>query len=249
MKIELTEKEVKATLEILALGYYIVGEGGCSQEKRKDYDSAISKVFGEYLQSMENVAVTERKIELSVEEYLDDVEDCLERYMRNNLLDNIAAALADYQYSVKDYITEVEQYSKNQIAEDMYLRVLTEKGMSAVHIEIADFEERVNQEFQAHKENIEKVTGLKKEANEKFLEAIVARIYELLAEHHMTVEELSERSRISLPILSEILSGNCNGIEWGMINKICKTCCINFSEFFTDDAFEGVYETAFFKEK
>lgn len=144
MKIELTEKEVKATLEILALGYYIVGEGGCSQEKRKDYDSAISKVFGEYLQSMENVAVTERKIELSVEEYLDDVEDCLERYMRNNLLDNIAAALADYQYSVKDYITEVEQYSKNQIAEDMYLRVLTEKGMSAVHIEIADFEERVN---------------------------------------------------------------------------------------------------------
>lgn len=66
MKIELTEKEVKATLEILALGYYIVGEGGCSQEKRKDYDSAISKVFGEYLQSMENVAVTERKIELSV---------------------------------------------------------------------------------------------------------------------------------------------------------------------------------------
>lgn len=27
MKIELTEKEVKATLEILALGYYIVGEG------------------------------------------------------------------------------------------------------------------------------------------------------------------------------------------------------------------------------
>ena len=110
MKIELTEKEVKATLEILALGYYIVGEGGCSQEKRKDYDSAISKVFGEYLQSMENVAVTERKIELSVEEYLDDVEDCLERYMRNNLLDNIAAALADYQYSVKDYITEVEQY-------------------------------------------------------------------------------------------------------------------------------------------
>ena len=67
MKIELTEKEVKATLEILALGYYIVGEGGCSQEKRKDYDSTISKVFGEYLQSMENVAVTERKIELSVQ--------------------------------------------------------------------------------------------------------------------------------------------------------------------------------------
>ena len=115
MKIELTEKEVKATLEILALGYYIVGEGGCSQEKRKDYDSAISKVFGEYLQSMENVAVTERKIELSVEEYLDDVEDFLERYMRNNLLDNIAAALADYQYSVKDYITEVEQYTQQYI--------------------------------------------------------------------------------------------------------------------------------------
>lgn len=137
MKIELTEKEVKATLEILALGYYIVGEGGCSQEKRKDYDSTISKVFGEYLQSMENVAVTERKIELSVEEYLDDVKDCLKKYTRNNLSDNIATALADYQYPVKDYITEVEQYSKNQIAEDMYLRVLTEKGISAVHIEIA----------------------------------------------------------------------------------------------------------------
>ena len=249
MKIELTEKEVKATLEILALGYYIVGEGGCSQEKRKDYDSTISKVFGEYLQSMENVAGTERKIELSVEEYLDDVKDCLKKYTRNNLSDNIATALADYQYPVKDYITEVEQYSKNQIAEDMYLRVLTEKGISAVHIEIADFEERVNQEFQVHKENIEKVAELKKEANKKFLKAIVARSYELLAEHHMTVEELSERSGISFPILSEILSGNGNGFEWGILSKLCKGFHIDIGQFFAGDTFEGVYETAFFKEK
>jgi hypothetical protein len=249
MKLELNEKEAKAVLAMLALGYQIVREDGGVQEKRKDYDSAISKVFGEYLRCMEKVAVTESKIRLSVEEYLDDVEDCLKRYTRNNLLDNIAAALADYKYPVKDYITEVDQYTKNQIAEDMYLRVLTEKGMSAVNIEIADFEEKVNQEFQTQKENIEKVAGLKKEANKKFLKAIVARIYELLAEHHMTVEELSERSGISFPILSEILSGNGEIFEWGMINKICKSFCIDIAQFFADDAFEVVYETAFFKGK
>ena len=47
MKIELTEKEVKATLEILALGYYIVGEGGCSQEKRKDYPKFFNSTLQE----------------------------------------------------------------------------------------------------------------------------------------------------------------------------------------------------------
>lgn len=247
MKLELNEKETKAVLAMLALGYHLVREDGGAQEKRKNYDNAIKKVFGEYLQCMEKVAVTESKIRLSVEEYLEDIKDCLKTYTRNHLHDNIAEALADYKYPVKDYIKEVDQYTKNQIAEDMYLRVLTEKGMSAVNIEIADFEEKVNQEFQAQKKNIEKVAGLKKEANKKFLKAIIARIYELLTEHHMTVEELSERSGISFPILSEILSGNGEIFEWGMINKICKSFCIDIAQFFAGDAFEVVYETAFFK--
>ena len=247
MKIELTEKEVEATLEILSLGYHVVAEGGCTQDKRKDYDSAVSKVFGEYLQSIEKVAVTDSKIELSVEEHLESVEDCLERYTRNTLSDNIAAALADYQYPVKDYITEVEQYTKNQIAEDMYFRVLTEKGMSAVQIEIADFEEKVNQEFQMGKENAERIAKLKTEANIKLAEGMVTRIHDLLREHHLTAEKLSERSGISVSIILEILSGNTENFEWGMLNKICKSFCIDIAQFFASAAFNPLEETEFFK--
>ena len=250
MKIELNEKELKAGLAMLSLGYYIVENGCNAQEKRKDYDSAISKVFGEYLQCMEKViVVTESKIRLSVEEHLEDVKDCLETYTRNHLHDNIAAALADYKYPVKDYITEVDQYTKNQIAEDMYLQVLKGKGMSAVNIEIDDFEEKVNQEFQMQKEDVEKVASLKKEANIKFLEGIAARIHALLTKNHLTVEEVSERSGISLPIFLELLSGNSNRFEWGMINKLCKGFQIDIGQFFADDVFEAVYETEFFNKK
>ena len=45
IKIELNEKEEKSVLELLALGYHITKESGYVQEKCKDYNRAITKVF------------------------------------------------------------------------------------------------------------------------------------------------------------------------------------------------------------
>lgn len=248
MTFELEEDKTKYLFRMVALGNYFT-ERYCEDENEiETYKWVARQLMMEPFKDVISPALIDAQAEFSLESYFEEVRELIDKYEEEILPINLARKLAEYHYPVEDCERDVEDYTKNCIAEDIYLEVLEKQGIAVVHIDIPDFEDRVEKEFAEYAAIQKKLATMQTEAETIYFTAIAKRIKELLEANHLTAEELGEKSGVDSAVVTGILSGEVKELNAQILNSFCKVFKISLWQFYQKESFEEIYETPFFKE-
>ncbi len=248
MTFELEEDKAKYLFRMVALGNYFT-ERYCEDEKEiETYKWVARQIMMEPFKDVISPALLEAQGEFSIEEYLEEMRGLIDKHEEEILPINLAHKLAEYNYPVEDCTRDVEDYTRNCIAEDLYLKTLQEKGIAAVHIDVPDFEDRVEKELAEYAVIQKKLAAMQTEAETIYFTAIANRIKELLEANHLTAEELCEKSGVDSAVVRGILTGEMKELDAQILNSFCKVFKISLRQFYQKESFEEIYETPFFKE-
>ena len=153
---ELNEKEMNYLCQLISLGHYVINYTCNDKNEIELYNQVISSLASNYLSSTGAIIFTKEQLKEVWRNFFSKSRHYLEQYEWKSVPRIIAKMLVSYHYPLDD-TNDWESRLKNLAAEEIYKKTIEEKGVTAIHIDVPDFEMQMEQLMKNYKqaENIE----------------------------------------------------------------------------------------------
>lgn len=204
MKIKWNQNEKESLLELVALGMYIIMQGHGRTRSTVKYEEIKNKLVREIFFKKKKLKLPGEQSGFVTECALIRMKDYLEVYEESMWQRKLAENLAKAEYPGKEKSTRIDRLC----AESLYERVLEERGMEAVKIEIPREMEKWG-----------------KIPTFLYLRVVRNLLQKML--RNVDSAEFSRKSGISEKRLAKIRDGKMDFVGVKIINKVC--CALNMS--------------------